>query len=246
MSVAPPALSPCPACGRSSFVVDGTGGGTCRVCGYASGEGNRCPHCHATARIEGTGEAAVCAVCGGPRIPGNRGGTEAIASLVEQKKLLNGARLASLATIIQGTFAALAGLVGLALSSWGHPNNPVGIIMFALALVPLVLAIRSRSRATQAREKAKTANDRAWQAAAEEVAADSKTGITERELSKVLGIEASRAEQLLTSLAVHDRTRIDVGEDAEVRYSVGLETPSELDGSLETEERALEQKEPVR
>jgi hypothetical protein len=38
-------------------------------------------------------------------------------------------------------------------------------------------------------------------------------------LAQALGVEPAEAERLLTELTVHERTRIDVGDDAEVRYS---------------------------
>ncbi len=60
-------------------------------------------------------------------------------------------------------------------------------------------------------------------AAAEDVAKSSKNGVTVTELAKRLKIDPARAEDLLTQLAVHDRTRIDVGDDAQVRYSVAPE-----------------------
>jgi hypothetical protein len=43
----------------------------------------------------------------------------------------------------------------------------------------------------------------------------------------MLGVDEARADELLTSLAVQDRTRIDVGDDAEIRYSVTPEAEAE-------------------
>jgi hypothetical protein len=221
----------CPACGHATWTATHHGDGSCSRCGYASGEANRCPHCGATARTEGVGPTTVCAVCGGPRIPGGFGGEAATSALKEQKKHLADARLASFATIVQGLFATIATLIGLAVM----PAAIVGkLFILAIAIVPVLLALRSRSRANTAREKAKEANDRAWQAAAEDVAAKAKEdGVTAAGLAKTLQIEPARADQLLTALAVHDRTRIDVGDDAEVRYSVasGLRVDSILESS---------------
>jgi hypothetical protein len=160
-------------------------------------------------------------MCGGPRIISNFGGETATNALREQKKAFSNARAASVATVVQAMFAAVVTLIGLALL----PASIAGkVVVFAIAVVPLILALRSRSRATQARENAKNAGDRAWQAAAEDVAASSKEGVTVPALAKALGIEPAHAEKLLTALTVHDRTRIDVGDDAEVRYSVRPET----------------------
>ncbi len=208
----------CPACDHATWTETASGDGSCSRCGYVSGEANRCPHCGASARTEGAAIATVCAVCGGPRIPGGFGGPAAIVALKEQKKHLGDARMASFATILQGVFATIATLVGLAVM----PAAIVGkLIVLTIAIVPLVFALRSRARANGAREKAKGANERAWQAAAEDVTAQSRDdGVTVAGLAKALQIEPARADQLLTQLAVHDRTRIDVGDDAEVRYSV--------------------------
>ena len=227
------ATSTCPACGANAFVAVAVGhgevGGTCANCGYAAGEANRCPHCSAVARIEGVGLAAVCAVCGGPRVPSNLGGDTTTNALREQKKALSNARTASVATVLQALFAAVATLVGLGLA----PATIVGkVIVFAIAAVPLFLAMRSRGRATKAREQAKNASERAWHAAAEDAAARSKRGVTVAGLAKTLGIEPTHADRLLTELTVHDRTRIDVGDDAEVRYSAG----SQVDDVLEADE----------
>jgi hypothetical protein len=231
------ATSSCPACGANAFVAGRGGGGTCSSCGYSSGEENRCPHCKAVARIEGSGLQAVCAVCGGPRVPENLGGEAAANALREQKKALANARTASVATVLQAIGAAFVTLAGLAAA----PESIVGkAIVFALAVVPLFLALRSRGRAQTSRAFAKSAGERAWLAAAEEVAASSKAGVTVPGLAKKLGIEPPHAEKLLTELTVHDRTRIDVGDDAEVRYSTG---PSQF--RVEAEKELAEESELV-
>jgi hypothetical protein len=210
------ATSTCPACGANAFVA-APGGGACSRCGYASGEANRCPHCGAVARIEGSGLASVCAVCGGPRIVANLGGEAAANALRTQKKALANARAASVSTVVQGFVATVATLIGLALL----PASLAGkLVVFAIAVVPLILALRSRGRAVAARANAAAAGEKAWLAAAEDVAAHEKQGVTVPSLAAALGISDEHAEKLLTALAVDDRTRIDVGDDAEVRYSV--------------------------
>ncbi len=209
--------STCPACGAAAFAGDAAGA-TCTRCGYATGEANRCPHCNSVARALGEGRAAACAVCGGPRIPHNHGGELAAGALKEQKAQLAVARRASVTAVVRAVFAALAALVSLGLA----PPSLFGkALVFAIALVPLVLAIGSRSRATAARAKASEAGERAWQAAAEAVTAGSARGVTATKLATTLGLDAAEGDRLLTALAVHDRTRVDVGDDAEVVYSVG-------------------------
>lgn len=207
-------MKTCPAC---SAVAYDEATGTCARCGYADGELNRCPHCGATARIEGSGERAVCAVCGGPRIPRGFGGDAAARALKEQKAHLARAQTASIVSVIQALVAALWAPVGLLLL----PSTIVGqAIVVAVAALPLLASFRSRSRAKEARAKAKEASERAWQAAAEDVATKATGGITAAALAKTLALDPARAERILDGLTVHDRTRIDVGDDAEVRYSV--------------------------
>lgn len=204
----------CPACGHDFFVA---APGQCSRCGYASGEANRCPHCSAVARVDGAGRGAICAACGGPRILGNYGGEVATTALREQKTLLTTAKLASVATVIQSVFAAVATLLGLLIAPAALAGK---LFVFALAAIPILLALRSRARAKDARAKATAASTLAWQAAAEDVARSAHGGVTATALGKTLGVTEAEADALLTSLAVSDRTRIDVGDDAEIRYSV--------------------------
>jgi hypothetical protein len=177
-----------------------------------------CPHCGAVAREEN----GRCAVCGGPRVHGGWGGDDAANALRETKTHLGAA---SRATALGVGFA-----VGAAFSFL----FTVGVFLATSALLPhiLVLAIsaflafsaaRGFARAKGANAKAGESRERAWLAAAEDVAKQRKDGVTAEELGKALAIEPARAEKLLTELAVHERTRIDVGDDAEVRYSVGPE-----------------------
>ncbi|WP_146654462.1 hypothetical protein [Labilithrix luteola] len=94
------------------------------------------------------------------------------------------------------------------------------LVLLAVALAPTLLAVRSRANAGKARSVADEAIERAMLAAAEEVVARAPHGMTAAELATRLKIDESRGDALLTRLAVHDRTRVDVGDDAEVRYSV--------------------------
>jgi hypothetical protein len=110
----------------------------------------------------------------------------------------------------------------VALAAW-PASIALKLFFLALAVTPSALAVRARSRAASATSDAIEALDRAWLAAAEDVAKNAKTGVTVAELASRLKIDPVRAEALLTRLAVHDRTRIDVDDDAEVRYSIGPE-----------------------
>ena len=168
-----------------------------------------CPHCGSQSVIEN----GVCGVCGGPRIPNDLGGEAAALALKEQKKHLGVARLASVSTVLQALFAAAVTVVCLIAA----PQTMVARgIFFFLAAMPLVLALRSRSRAGKARAAAHEAGERAWMSAAEEAA---RGGATANEVAKRLRIAPDRADKLLTTSAGHDRVRVDVHpESAEIVY----------------------------
>ncbi len=105
------------------------------------------------------------------------------------------------------------------------------LFLLAFAVTPTLLAMRARNRATIASADATEALDRAWLGAAETIAKGTKKGVTVAELAARLKIDPVRAEALLTKLAVQDGTRIDVDDDAEVRYSIGGDDPSATNAS---------------
>lgn len=222
---------------------------------FASLPTDRCPHCGSQAVIEPKGEGAnlrwVCGVCGGPRMPGGLGGDAATTALKEAKTFLSRATRSKAASVVLGIMAAFTTLVLIA--AW--PAALVAkLVLFVLAAMPAALAARSRLKAAEASEKATDAEGRAWLAAAEDAVKKNPSGLTQEELAKTLKIDPARAEALLTQLAVHDRTRIDVGDDAEIRYSVAgsdlaagkvrVATPEaegRFDDPLEREFAALEE-----
>lgn len=217
-------MTKCPACGANAVES-----GVCTRCGFASGEGHRCPHCGAIARAEprvsGTTTTWVCAMCGGPRIPGGVGGEQAAIALREAKALFGGATRAKARSIAWTILAVLATLVVIAASA--KEALAATLVLLVLAIVPALLAVRARMQGKGRKENADAALERAWLAAAEEIAARSRTGVTAEELGKELSIDPARADKLLTQLAVHDKTRIDVGDDAVVRYSVAPDVLAE-------------------
>lgn len=150
-------------------------------------------------------------------MPGGLGGEKADAGLREAKTFTTRARAASFAAVLQGLFAAAVTLVGL---GFAPTSLPAKLLLLTFAIVPTVLSIASRVRASRARKSASDARDRAWLAATEEIAGRGKRGATAAEVAKTLGVDEARADALLTKLAASDRTRIDVGDDAEIRYSV--------------------------
>ncbi len=208
-------LTVCSACGRPA-VIDGV----CGSCGFASGEDNRCPHCEAVARVEPKGLGPtlrwVCGVCGGPRMPGAVGGKVAMTPLREAKA--SEARATRL-RVRSWSLTLVAVVLTLVAPAGWSVGLPWGLFVVG-AIVSMGFALKGRSLTASAMADANEALDRAWLAAAEDLAGRAQHGITVAELAERLKIDPARAERLLSKLAVGDRTRIDVGEDAEVRYSV--------------------------
>jgi hypothetical protein len=194
-------MTRCPACGAEAVEH-----GICGRCGYAQGEGNRCPNCGATARaepkVQGTHTSWVCAMCGGPRIPGGAGGADAANALREAKTLFDGATRARARAIAWTILAVLGTLVVAAASA--KEALAATLVLLSLAIVPALLALRARSQGTSRKENAQAALERAWLAAAEEIATRAKHGVTAKELAKALAIDEARADKLLTLLAVLD------------------------------------------
>jgi hypothetical protein len=177
-------------------------------------------------------------------MPGGVGGEAAMAPLREARASESLAKRARAAFWLFMTLSMFFTLVAVA--AW--PLALVGkLIVLALAITPTALAVRARARASKASEDGREALDRAWLAAAEDVTSRAKKGVTVAELATRLKVAPERAEQLLTKLAVNERTRIDVDDDAEVRYSVGPEVGAGATAKVrvdsEDQFRALEEAE---
>ncbi len=151
-------------------------------------------------------------------MPSGLGGEAAATPLREAKASLS---LATRLRLSYRLFAFAASLSMLSLIAGVLGGAHVFIVFVAVATaMQAALALRQRGKAQRATADANEALDRAWLAATEDVASHAKNGVTVAELASRLKVDAVRAEKLLTQLAVHDRTRIDVDDDAEVRYSV--------------------------
>jgi hypothetical protein len=216
----------CPACAHDTF-----DGSTCSRCGYAAGDRNKCPHCGSIAREEN----GRCAVCGGPRVHGGFGGENAANALRETKTHLGTAAGAKAALVALG-FGVLMSLLFALGVSLATGLLLAKVLTFGASAFLAFMATRAFSRMRSAEEKAGEAKERAMLAAAEDVAKRRDDGVTAEELGKALAIDAAQAEKLLTELAVHERTRIDVGDDAEVRYSVAPELKIRVGEEAEEDE----------
>jgi hypothetical protein len=229
----------CPACGHGTVTA-----GVCARCGYAQGKGNECPHCGAIARAEPTMKGATlmgwrCAVCGGPRIPGGFGGDAARDALREEKTKLGRVTRGKAAAFGFGTVALMSLLFMLGVSLVSAALL-VKILVVAIPGLFAFLATRSYTRAKSVLSEAKEVDERAWLAAAEDLVTRSEQGLSPAELAKKLSISPEVADRLLTQLAVHERTRIDVGDDAEVRYSITPEARVRVESESSSDEPAAE------
>lgn len=175
-------------------------------------------------------------------MPNGLGGEGAAAPLREAKASRSAAARAR-ATFWLFTAATLF-MTLVAVAFW-PAALAMKVFLLAAPLLPATIAVRARARAAAATTSANLALEGAWLAAAEDVASHAKEGVTVTELASRLKIDSSKADKILTQLAVHDRTRIDVGDDAEVRYSMtGAQGESRARVSTSEEQfRALEQAE---
>jgi len=176
-------------------------------------------------------------------MPGGLGGEAAATPLREAKASLS---LATRLRLSYRFFAFAAALSTLALIAGVLGSAHLFVVFVAIATaVQTMLALRQRSKAQRATADADEALGRAWLAAAEDVASHAKNGVTIKELASRLKIDDVKAEKLLTQLAVNDRTRIDVDDDAEVRYSVSpdIDVSKVRVDTTEEKFRALEEAE---
>jgi phosphomannomutase len=176
-------------------------------------------------------------------MPSGLGGEAAVAPLREAKASLS---LATRLRLSYRLFAFAASLSTLALIAGVLGGAHLFIVFVAIATAfQTALALRQRGKAQRATGDASEALERAWLAAAEDVASHAKNGVTVAELASRLKVDAVKAEKLLTQLAVNDRTRIDVDDDAEVRYSVSpdIDVSKVRVDTTEDKFRALEEAE---
>ena len=176
-------------------------------------------------------------------MPSGLGGEAAATPLREAKASLARARRYRLSYRL---YAMAATLSALALFAAVLSSSALMAMFVGLATtLHTALALVQRTRTGRATADANEALDRAWLIAAEDATSHTKKGITVAELASRLKIDAVKAEKLLTQLAGHDRTRIDVDDDAEVRYSIAPETDTSKVrvASSEDQFRALEEAE---
>lgn len=201
-----PARTSCRACSKPIA----PGENRCGACGSPQSDDIQCPLCGAVANTSPDAEFGYkCDVCGGPRVPVadsrvSTGGREGELLRVADKARHDRAKRRALAI---GLGVVGAGLLGIGLVTsllFATLGVPVAVLG-AFSFVGAYLAAQSGQRAGKA---IPAAIDGAWEAAAA-AAVDSLGTATAETLAKALGIELSRAEELLARLEVSDLARAD-------------------------------------
>lgn len=187
-------------------------------------EPGACPHCGATGHLERHVVLRwVCAVCGGPRLPGVPSPPAREASALrrsfaewrgKQTRGVAAAGLTGLGVVLAG--GAVAGLLAGALAA--------PAVLGAAAVVAAVGGAGSRAKARARAKAARGAVDEAWDGAVARALDTAGRHLTAAELATALRLEEPEAEELLGRLAAGDRVRVHLGDDAELRYGEGDET----------------------
>lgn len=207
----------------------------CERCGSAFGEENRCPHCRAIARSEPHDELRlVCAVCGGPRV--EVVGLDAAARRDAERALVRAWALGRMSP--WPWIAALLLVVPLSLTVAWALGSAAGAAS-AVALVITAIAAGT-ARARRARARRSDAIEEAWTRITAALL-ERDGAMTARGLAARLDVDDARADRLLSSLAVHDRVRVDVADDAELVYRVDGAGPDERDDREATGDEAPEE-----
>jgi hypothetical protein len=161
----------CPACAKP-LAADAV---RCPNCGLALGEHQRCPHCHAIADVEPSPEARfVCAVCGGVRIPIDDPKVVRSAEQLELLKRATAARSARtiwrIVAILVACFGAFSGLVLWVTLSFARPPTVAIVVAVLAVLVPIAFGIFAALRSRSSGTGLAPALDKAWVAAAADIA----------------------------------------------------------------------------
>ena len=188
--------------------------------------GTPCPHCGGTTTIEKHRALRwICGACGGPIVPVDATGlpwlarsNAELASLVRAKRTraIAFGWTAGMIMLVVSALLAL-GLGGLLLLVAWLPSailGGLGVVLFALGM-----AMRSRARASDA--IAQTELDAAWESVADEVLRARGGDVTAKDLAQAMRTTEAHAETMLSALSLHDRARVAVDDDAELRYSAG-------------------------
>jgi hypothetical protein len=202
----------------------------------ALGEHQRCPHCHAIADVERSAEARfVCSICGGVRIPID---DPKVTRSSEQLELLRRATAARssrtvwlLIALVVAAFGVFSALVLWLAVTFAHPPEVATAAAIAAVLVPFGFALFSFRRSRASAAALHPALDKAWEAAALDLAR-SRGELDAGELAKRMRISETEAERLLARLAAESLLSISAATDGTLKYALVEARAAEADKSL--------------
>lgn len=181
------------------------------------GEHDRCPHCGGLTVLQEHEQLFwVCAVCGGPRIPQEKGDTlgEDVARALKKAGDLRtqgiGWRFAGWATAF---IAAIGAGTAIVMAPYSIATT---IVLGALAVGLGIAALGWRSRGATRTQSSREAWEKAWGLEIEQLLV--KGSLTPKQIAKKLKIEEEEVEKIIARLSATDRVRIDVGA-GELRVS---------------------------
>lgn len=191
-----------------------------------------CPHCRGVTVVEPHRALVwVCGACGGPQVPADMPGlvrsNAELAWLVRARR----ARAMAFGWRAAGVMLALTAVLGLGVGALVFlVAHLAGIVVGGFGLLSLALGLAAFARARARDGEVRAELDEAWQRVAGEViAAGRGAEITAVELARLMHTDEPYAEKLLSALSASDRVRVELGDDAELRYAAPLAEDSVTD-----------------
>lgn len=179
-----------------------------------------CPHCGANARFDASPALLFCCgVCGGPVVPCDAPRAHPDAELAH---LVTAQRARAMAVgwgagaLVLGLSCVLVAAIALLFLAMNARASAGVLAVIAIGAAALGALAGGRARAQ--RRRVRESLDLAWQRAAEDVLATRGAPLTPPELAAALRTNEAHAERLLSTLSALGRTRVHVGDDAELAY----------------------------
>jgi hypothetical protein len=184
-----------------------------------------CPHCRGVTVVEPHAALRwVCGACGGPQVPADM--PSLVRSHAELAWLVRARRARAMAFgwRAAGVMLVLTAVLGLGVGALLFiVAHVAGIVVGSVGLLSLVLGLTAFARARARDVDVRAELDEAWQRVASEVlVAGRGAEITAVELARVMRTDEASAEKLLSVLSASNRVRVDLGDDAELRYAAPL------------------------
>jgi hypothetical protein len=211
----------CPACSKP--LEDGAT--RCANCGLALGEHQRCTQCHAIADVEPSAELRfVCGVCGGVRIPID---DPAVKRSAEQLDLLQRANVARSARavwrVIAGAgvgFGAFSVLVLSIVIDVAHPIFVASAVAALAAAAPFLFAAFSWKRSLERGAELGPLLEKAWTAAAADIARARGGRLDGASLAKITRISEASADQVLSRMSAASLLTSSVTAEGGLQYTL--------------------------